>query len=156
MSRASMVSRLLESAESLLKQNPHSAAFRRRAVSAAYYAAFHALAALCVRTLIPKPRTDEEILRIYRALDHGQLRAACQQPQLRDRAPFKDIAPLLVKLQQERHRADYLPPDHALFPENDVKDLIEQARLAIALIEGLSAADSRELATLLLFKERKS
>lgn len=156
MSGTTMVHRLLESAETLLKQKPQSAAFRRRAVSSAYYAAFHALAVLCVKSLLPQSRTDDEVLRIYRALDHGQLRSAFQQSQMNNHAAYKDIAPLLVKLQQERHRADYLPPDNDLFPENDVTDLIEQARLAISLIEGLSEADSRTLATLLLFKERKS
>lgn len=150
-----MVHRLLESAQTLLKQKSSSAAYRRRAVSSAYYAAFHALAAMCVKSLLPKPRTDDEISRIYRALDHGQLRSAFQQPSIKNHASFKDIAPLLVKLQQERHRADYLPPDHGLFPENEVMDLIEQARLAISLIEGLTDADGRTLATLLLFKERK-
>lgn len=156
MSRPSMVNRLLETAEGLLKQKPRSAAFRRRAVSSAYYAAFHALATLCVKSLLPEPRSDDEVLRVYRALDHGQLRSAFQQPQIKDSPAFRDIAPLIVKLQQERHRADYLPPDNALFPENEVKDIIEQARLAIAKIEGLSEADGRSMATLLLFKERKS
>lgn len=151
-----MVNRLLEASETLLKQKSGSAAFRRRAVSSAYYAAFHALSALCVGALVPKPRSEEELLRIYRALDHGQLRTAFQQPIMKDHAAFKDIAPLLIKLQQERHRADYLPPDRNLFPENEVKDLIAQARLAIDLIEGLSREDSRALATLLLFKERKA
>lgn len=156
MSSASMVNRLLETSEVLLKQKSYSAAFRRRAVSSAYYAAFHALAALCVGAFVPKPRSEEELLRVYRALDHGQLRTAFQQSVIKDHAALKDIAPLLIKLQQERHRADYLPPDSDLFPENEVKDLIEQARLAIYLIEHLSEADSRALATLLLFKERKS
>lgn len=156
MSSASMVNRLLQSAGDLLKQKPNSAAYRRRAVSAAYYAAFHALAALCVKSFLPHPRSEEAVLRVYRALDHGQLRAAFLQQPLKEHAQFKDIASLIVKLQQERHRADYLPPDHAMFPESDVKDLINQARLAIDLIDGLNDADSRLLATSLLFKERKS
>ncbi|ATN32624.1 hypothetical protein ACO34A_02245 [Rhizobium sp. ACO-34A] len=153
---ASMVQRLLQSADDLIRQKPNSAAYRRRAVSAAYYAAFHALAALCVKSLLPKPRSDDEVLRVYRALDHGQLRNAFLQQPLKEHERFKDIASLIVKLQQERHRADYLPPDSALFPENEVRDLLDQARVAVDLIDGLNEADSRLLATSLLFKERKS
>lgn len=156
MPSASMVHRLLQSADDLIAQKPHSAAYRRRAVSTAYYAAFHALAALCVKSLLPRPRSDEEVLRVYRALDHGQLRSAFLQQPLKEHERFKDIASLIVKLQQERHRADYLPPDSALFLENEVRDLLDQARVAVDLIEGLNEADSRLLATNLLFKERKS
>jgi hypothetical protein len=156
MSEASMVNRLLQSADDLIDRRPYSAAYRRRAVSAAYYAAFHALAALCVTSLLPKPRDDDELLRVYRALDHGQLRTALSQPPLRDHVRFRELASLFVKLQQERHRADYLPPSSALFPEADVRTLLQQARLFTDGIMELSEADSRLLATHLLFKERKS
>lgn len=156
MSRASMVQRLLQSADDLLTQKPQSAGYRRRAVSTAYYAVFHALAALCVKSLLPGPRSDDEIHRVYRALDHGQLRSAFLQQPLKEDERFKDIASLIVKLQQERHRADYLPPDSKLFPENEVRDLMAQARLAVDLIDGLNDSDGRLLATSLLFKERKS
>jgi uncharacterized protein (UPF0332 family) len=151
-----MVDRLLQSADDLLERRPYSAAYRRRAVSAAYYAAFHALAALCVTALLPKPRQDDELLRVYRALNHGQLRGALLQPPLRDHPQFRELASLFVKLQQERHRADYLPPDNALFPEEEVRTLLQQARLVVDRITELDEPERRLLATHLLFKERKT
>jgi hypothetical protein len=155
MARESMVVRLLQSAEDLLEKRPASSAYRRRSVSSAYYSVFHALAAVCVMSLVPKPRTDDELLRVYRALDHGQLRTALSQPPLKDLAQFKEVGLIFVKLQQERHRADYLPPDAKLFPVEEVRTLLQQARLALDMLNELTEQDKRMLATLLLFKERK-
>jgi hypothetical protein len=152
-----MVDRLLDAAEELLEAMPHSAAFRRRAVSTCYYAVFHALAKVCVETLLPSvPRDSDEYLRVYRSLDHGPLRNAFGQPPIKDHPQLKGIAPTIIHLQNERHRADYLPPDKNLFSADEVRELADQARLIIREVENLDPASRRMLATCLLFKERKS
>jgi uncharacterized protein (UPF0332 family) len=156
MSEANMVSRLLASADDLLRTKPGSAAYRRRAVSAAYYAVFHALAGLCVKSLLPKGWTAEELLRVYRALDHGQLRITFSQTAVKDHPVLKDIAVPILNLQNERHRADYLPPDKTLFPVAEVAELMKQAQRVINIVNELDEADRRLLATCLLFKERKA
>jgi hypothetical protein len=156
MTRASMVQRLLASAEDLLKLKKNSAAYRRRAVSGAYYAVFHALAGICTRTLLPNERGNFELERVYRALEHGNTYQAFGQPLLKDHPDIKQIAPIFRQLRDARERADYLPPDSTLFPEGEVVELINQARHAIQLIENLNSESRRLLAVRLLIKDRKS
>ncbi|MGV3551418.1 hypothetical protein [Rhizobium sp.] len=156
MTAASMVDGLLLSAEELIRLKAKSAAYRRRAVSAAYYGVFHGLAKLCVETLLPRGRTEEELIRVYRALDHGQLRTALGQSPLKDHPDLREIGLAVIFLQGERHRADYLPPDKGLFPVADVQQIIAQARLTTEKLKNLDPASRRMLATCLLFKERKS
>jgi uncharacterized protein (UPF0332 family) len=149
-----MVERFLTSAEDLVRLKAGSAAYRRRAVSSAYYAVFHSLAKLCTATLLPKGGSESDLLRIYRALDHGPLRNAFSQSPLKDHQDIRLIGVAVLNLQTERHRADYLPPDSKLFPKSEVEQLIGQARLTVTQIETLDEASARMLATCLLFKER--
>ncbi len=80
-----MVERLLSLAEDLQSQDVRSAVFRRRAVSTAYYAVFHALARLCADELIGKNgRSSRDYERVYRALDHGPLKSAFERSPLKD------------------------------------------------------------------------
>jgi hypothetical protein len=53
MASPTMVSRLLDAAELLLAHGGRSGAFRRRAVSTAYYAVFHSLAKSSAGALLP-------------------------------------------------------------------------------------------------------
>lgn len=154
MTSASMVERFLTSAEDLIRLKTSSAAYRRRAVSAAYYAVFHALAKLCTSALLPKGGSESDLLRVYRALDHGPLRNAFSQSPLKDHPQIKLIGAAVLNLQSERHRADYLPPNSKLFPKAEVEQLIAQARLTVTQVETLDEASARILATCLLFKER--
>lgn len=155
MARTSMVERLLGSAEDLLQLNSKSAAYRRRAVSGAYYAVFHALAGICTRTLLSKERGPYELERVYRALEHGNTYQAFNQPLLKDHPEIGQIAPIFRQLRDARERADYLPPDKSLFPEAEVVELISQARLVVKLIEKLSSESRRLLAARLLIKDRR-
>src|SRR5215207_1010131 len=51
----------------------------RRAVSAAYYAVFHAITRYAVRHLLPSAsRTDQ--LRLARSFDHGSIAEICRWP----------------------------------------------------------------------------
>ncbi len=156
MASKSMVALLLEAADTLLKERPRSSAFKRRAVSTAYYAVFHALAKLCAENLLHSvDRTSDEYSRIYRALEHGSLKTAFGKEPLRDHVALRKIGDLVVALQSERYRADYLPPVKNVFSQRETKKLIDQARLAVAEIEALNLPDCRTLATCLLFRARQ-
>jgi len=152
-----MVSRLLEAAELLIEQGDNSSAFRRRAVSTAYYAVFHALAKRCADELLqPIGRSSDEYSRVYRALEHGTLKSAfsLKESPLNKRQNLRTIGDSLVRLQSERHRADYLPPIANVFSLRQAQKLVNQARSAITEIEALNKQDRRILATHLLFRSR--
>jgi uncharacterized protein (UPF0332 family) len=151
-----MVSLLLEAADTLLKERPRSSAFKRRAVSTAYYAVFHALAKLCAENLLHSvARNTDEYSRVYRALEHGSLKTAFGKEPLRDHAELRKIGDLVVPLQSERYRADYLPPIKNVFSQQETRKLLEQARQAVSQIEALNSQDRRTLATCLLFRARQ-
>lgn len=153
-----MVSRLLEIADLLLEQGGNNSTYRRRAVSTAYYSVFHALAKLCADHLLPIDRSSEEYTRVYRALEHGSLKSAfsVQNSPLKRNKNLRTIGDLLVRLQSERFRADYLPPIRSVFSRDKAEELIEQAREAVSLIEALHDGDRDVLAAHLLFKSRQT
>ena len=155
---ATMVSRFLEIADLLIKEGGNNSAYRRRAVSTAYYSVFHSLAKLCADHLLPVERTTEEYTRVYRALEHGSLKSAfsVKDSPLKRKATLRTIGDLLVRLQSERFKADYLPPIKNVFPRGKAEDLVDQARQAVGLIESLSEEDRNSLAAYLLFKNRQS
>lgn len=158
MPRNTMVGRLLDLADQLVREGAamKSPALRGRAVSTAYYAVFHSLAKSCASTLLPSTDTDSEAYeRVYRALDHGPLKGAfaAKEGLLKRRESLRKIGDLVVRLQSERHRADYLPPRRGMF-RGDAQDLVDQARQAVSEIERLSDEDRIALATLLPFKSR--
>jgi uncharacterized protein (UPF0332 family) len=156
MASNSMVSLLLEAADKLLGERPRSSAFKRRAVSTAYYAVFHALATLCAETMLHSAgRATDEYARVYRALEHGPLKTAFGKEPLRSHGTLRKIGDLVVALQSERHRADYLPPIKNVFSQSETKKLIDQARQAVSEVEALNPQDRRTLATCLLFRERQ-
>ena len=70
---------LIETARGLTELSPRrpSQANLRRAVSTAYYALFHSLAATVADALMGKRRSDAWH-QTYRALEHGSARRACQ------------------------------------------------------------------------------
>jgi hypothetical protein len=158
MSSDTMASRLLDAADTLLREGRRSTAFRRRAVSTAYYAVFHALAKLCADYVTRSARRGtEEYSRVYRSLEHGPLKSAFGQSPLKDSRKLSDIGAVVVRLQAERHRADYLPPIVGVFSRDAAQELVDQAREAVAELEQLKPQnkDCRTLAICLLFKERK-
>jgi len=70
---------LMETARGLAELSPRRAsqANLRRAVSTAYYAMFHCLAACAANALIGRTR-DAAWHQTYRALEHGKARRACE------------------------------------------------------------------------------
>jgi hypothetical protein len=150
-----MVERLLALAEELADDSGKSLTLRRRAVSTAYYAVFHALAKLCANELVGA-RTDvrsQEYIRVYRSLEHGTLKTAFNAAPLNRVALLQRIGSSVVELQSERIRSDYLPPQ-SLYTRDQCRDLVESAKSAVGAIAALSQSDRRSLVVSLLFKNR--
>ena len=146
--------RLLELAFQLAAQGAKSSTLRRRAVSTAYYAVFHTLAKLCADEIIGPSRLGTvEYEKVYRALEHGQLRSSFTIAPLKDHATLKGIGTLILDLQQQRHRADYLPPQR-LHTRRECDDLVANAQQIISDIASLSPDDRRTPSICLLFKNR--
>lgn len=84
----------------------------RRAVSTAYYAAFHALTASNADSLIRQPQntlTRQAWTRTYKALDHRLAREQLQANR-QDLAPQAQVfADVFRDLRNERYNADYNP-----------------------------------------------
>lgn len=148
-----LVSRLLDAAEQLGK-TAHSSAFKRRAVSTAYYAVFHALAKSCADVLMPIAKPASEYERVYRAPAHATVKDILGGARLREHPVLGPIGALVAVLHSERERADYLPPMLGLFSSRETRRLVRQARSAVTKIEALDEGDRRTLATELLFKKR--
>jgi hypothetical protein len=156
---ATMVSRLLELAEQLIDDGRRSSALRRRAISTAYYAVFHQIAKLCAETLLSgTEQSSDEYARIYRALDHGPLKSSWQNQNspLRKVDTLKKIGDLIVPLQSERIRADYLPPLPHPFTSREAKEVVQQARRAVDALNELTPDERRMLAIGLLFNKARS
>jgi hypothetical protein len=140
-----MTERLLALAEELAKSLERSLTLKRRAVSTAYYAVFHALAQVCADELLGRRSgtRSEEYERVYRSLEHGTL------------AALERIGNRVAELQSERIRSDYLPSG-ALYTRDQCLDLVRSAQSAVRSIGALAASDRRTLAIYLLFKNRPS
>ena len=150
---ASMVERLLDAAQILLDSGRNSSAFKRRSVSTAYYAVFHALAKACSATVLPgETHESKDFERVYRTLDHGPLANAFNKAPLSQIDSVRRIGEVVVRLQNERKRADYLPPTRNVFSASQANALLRQAREAVQAIDALSAEDRRTLAVWPLFK----
>lgn len=155
---ATMVSRLLRLAERLIEDGKRSSALRRRAISTAYYAVFHEIAKLCAETLLKgSEQQSADYARIYRALDHGPLKSSWQNQNspLRQLDSLKKIGDLVVPLQTERIRADYLPPMPHPFNYREAKEIVEQARRAVDALNNLTPNERRMLAVGLLFNKAR-
>ena len=149
-------SKLMLCAEAYLQAGNRDALGDRRAVSTAYYAVFHNLAQLCADELLGKSRRrSDEYERIYRAPDHGQMRAAFSTHPLRGNVTLQAIGLQILQLQAERHRADYLPL-RRIYSPLQCAEIVRQARATIAEIAGLSPDDRRILSICLLFKNRQT
>jgi hypothetical protein len=154
---AALVERLLELADSMAATEPSSSTAERRAVSTAYYAAFHGLARVCTATLLADDVEIEAYERVYRALDHGSLKTAFQTTDspLKRNANLKRIGDLIVSLQSARMLADYAPPRTEFCEAGAAQDHVGQARQIIAQLDALPLADRQTLAAYLLFPSRK-
>ena len=104
----------------------------RRAISSAYYALFHALAASNADALIGAPQdriTAAAWSRVYRGLDHGTARRELQRHRQEFSAGSQIFADTFHNLQYRRHSADY---DHnAVFTGQQATVWLAEAEVAI-------------------------
>jgi uncharacterized protein (UPF0332 family) len=104
----------------------------RRAISSAYYALFHALAASNADALIGAPQdriTAAAWSRVYRGLDHGTARRELQRYRQEFSTVSQIFADTFQDLQNRRHSADY---DHnAVFTAQEGSVLLAESEAAI-------------------------
>ena len=115
--------------------HPSMQARLRRAVSTAYYALFHCLAASAADLFIG-PERNPAWHRTYRALEHGRARSECRQVQTMPEFPVevRGFAEAFVALQKARQEADYALDTPAL-QQSDVLGYVVSAEIAIRRFE---------------------
>ena len=125
-----------------------------RAVSTAYYALFHCLAAAGTDLLVGNGR-GPEWRQVYRALEHGKARRACQQREAMLAFPseVRNFAETFADLQGTRHEADYALEGQ--YPKLDVLATINRAGKAIDRFEQAGVRHRRSFAVHVLFKRRQ-
>lgn len=157
---ATLSERLLEQAEILItidSRRPRQANLRR-AVSAGYYALFHFLSDQACRCVVGAA-TGRAPLRsiLARSFEHGHMKEASKSfaggtlpvwvrqtaPQLVIPADLRRIAEIFVRLQEQRHRADYDLTDS--LSRYEAKKFITDAREAIALWPAIADDDATRL-----------
>ena len=121
----------------------------RRAVSCAYYAMFHTLAASNADTLVgatPADRQGWAWRQMYRAADHRPARNKLSRASLGRRFPLSIHAfgEAFALAQQQRHSADY--DFGSEFYADDVIDLINSVETAISTFNQTPADVRRDLA----------
>jgi uncharacterized protein (UPF0332 family) len=138
----------------------------RRAISAAYYAVFHAILIAAADTIIGRVhRGTPSYVLVYRSIDHKGVRTICdiaQRPPTQRYRPFvpdpgfgNDIhafADATVALQEQRHTADYDPSGQ--FRTAHATRAIDLARTALRHWEAASETERNLFLTLLLFPPR--
>jgi uncharacterized protein (UPF0332 family) len=149
---------LVTQAEHLVKLSPRKPkqANLRRAVSASYYAIFHALcwsnANVLAGTGGNKPH--RAWLQAYRAVDHGQAKSRCKEAASKGFPhSVQAFADAFVTLQEQRHRADYSPDQH--FTKREAVGMISLARSAVKAISTAPGKDRRAFALHVLLPYRK-
>jgi hypothetical protein len=150
-----MVERMLELADQLITDRPRSAAFRRRAVSTAYYAVFHQISKICSEEIASEHEpSSTQYVRVYRSLDHAAIKAVLNEQSLKKSDRIRRIGESFALLQSERNRADYWPPVSSEFPVRRVRELIATAREAVAELNSLGPTDRQTLVVHLLVKDK--
>jgi hypothetical protein len=129
----------------------------RRAVSAAYYAVFHAVGLHVGQQVLPRG-TAEDQQRLTRSLEHTALKEVCQwvtgtpgagkkhvQPivaVLQADAEVKQVAGIAFRLQEARHLADY---DHlTAFGKASVLSTVNEAERALDTLADLAGQPNLE------------
>ena len=134
----------------------------RRAVSAAYYAMFHALARCCADMLIggTRARRSQQAWRqTYRSLEHGFARNQCANRSMLRRftSEIRRFGDLFVGMQRLRHIADYDPaPDPETdFDRSHILYLIDETARVISDFQNADMIDRRAFAVFVLFRLRR-
>ena len=127
----------------------------RRAISTAYYALFHTLAASNAELIAGPPQSDVSAYaweRVYRRLDHGRARNNLRTVISRLSQAGARFARAFIDLQDRRHEADY-DPTASVTPSRTLH-IIAQAETAVRDFALLSPEERRLLAAQSLFDRR--
>jgi len=130
----------------------------RRAISAAYYAVFHAIASAAADSVVPaNKRATEQYSRVYRSVNHGPLRSLCDRVTGKNSdfgSEIREFAAAVVELQEKRHCADY---DPLFLPrESDTRLIIRAAHSAISQFQDAPAEERTRFLSLLLFPPKRA
>jgi hypothetical protein len=161
---------LFKQAEKLVQPPPAGPPLQvdvRRAVSAAYYAVFHALLTAAADEFVGKTKhADAEYVLAYRSINHAALRKLCDglksaSPPLRlaQHAPpngfgadIQALAVAVIDLQEKRHSADYDPSMRVRTA--DALLAIRTGRRALARFDAAAPEVRKRFLALLLFSPR--
>ncbi len=127
----------------------------RRAISTAYYAAFHALTTSNADALIGPahdPLAIDTWIRIYRGLSHKYAKAQLQNNRSSLPVDAQIFADLFRDLQNERHNADYNPL--AVFTIQTATTWLNKAEVAITDFLQLGRNDRAAIAIFTLTRTR--
>ena len=143
---------LMETARALMER-PTQARLRR-AVSTVYYAMFHTLAVTAADLFIGTAR-GPAWHRVYRALEHGRARNACQRGRTMGEFPagIRKFAKTFTELQTERQQADYAL-DTKVYETSDVLVSIASAEEAIDGFARVDVESRRNFVAHVLFRQR--
>ena len=127
----------------------------RRAVSAAYYALFHALALSCANLLSGTDRSRPSWEQIYRGLEHGHARNQCNDQSGMTAFPvdIRYFGRRFVYTQGLRQHADYSPD--ASYSRRWVMQLIDETETALSSFENATNTDRRAFAIHVLVRRRR-
>jgi hypothetical protein len=123
-----------------------------------YDSVFQRLSSLCASRLSGQEPGSEEYLRLYRALEHKQVRAAL------NKSVYKaELGARFDRLQDARHWADYSIAPHPEpdlssagreFSPGEAQAYVDMARDALQFIDSLDPSFQLKLAILLIVRDR--
>ena len=149
------IARLLAGQGALVTRGRPRQMMLKKAVSAAYYAMFHALCYSNANALIGSSARAARLpgwTRAYRSLDHGAAKERLLQHRPRASPGVRHFATTFSVLQANRHSADYDP--NARFSRVYTVNLIDRAEGAIQTFLSTRDSDRRELAAAVLMRDR--
>jgi hypothetical protein len=127
-----------------------------RGISTVYYSLFHVLAKTAADLMIGgngAKKSPEAWMQVYRSLDHGPARKACQHHKINlFPKDIQEFANAFVSMQEKRHKADYYPM-HKVYKSELLVD-IQVAEDVIHRFIKVPVLDRRAFAAFLLFKSR--
>ena len=131
----------------------------RRAVSTAYYALFHCLAANCADMVVggqSAMRNQESWRQVYRALDHGPAKRRCGDRNTLSGFPseIRQFAQVFIQMLDLRHSADY-DPDSDVPTRDEVIKYINDAEDTIRQFPASPIVDRRSFAVHVLMGARR-
>lgn len=134
----------------------------RRAVSAAYYAMFHALAACCADMLVGATRasrSQQAWRQTYRSLEHGYAKNQCANQGMMAQFPLaiRKIAELFICMQRRRHVGDYDPDpiQEYAFTRDKVLQFVEEVSRTISDFQDVNAGNRRAFSVFVLLRFRR-